>query len=291
MTSPMLTCEQFDALLPEYLEEALDRATHASMHAHMDGCARCSALVRDIETITHDARALPDLTPERDLWSGIEARLEPEVVPITSAESHGSSESHTAPEWRTARAGHASARTQHAPTGVRRFVPRVTAGWLAAAAALLMAATAGVTYQVTKHELGARPEAVALGGQEGEGGQKGEGLQQGERGQSGRATAGVPGGASSSSNIRAVANSPAEATYDHEIAELRASVEARRSELDPATVAIIERNLRVIDTAIAQSRAALAADPGSQFLHDQLNIALSQKVALLRKAALLPSHT
>ncbi|HET7566205.1 MAG TPA: zf-HC2 domain-containing protein [Gemmatimonadaceae bacterium] len=264
MTSPILTCEMFDVLLPDFLEGTLDDATRSAAEMHVERCDRCAALVRDVRHIAYDAGALPDLTPERDLWSGIEARLEPEVVPITSMESQASHTSH---------GPHAAAHTPHARTHVRRFVPRVTMGWLAAAALLLMAGTAGVTYQVTKHELGTAPQTVALGG---------------ERGPGGRTTAGVPGG---NSGIRTIAHSPAEATYDREIAELRASVEARRSELDPATVAIIERNLRVIDTAIAQSRAALAADPGSQFLHDQLNFALGQKVALLRRAALLPSHT
>lgn len=242
MTTPMLTCEMFDTLLPEYLEGTLDGVTREAADAHMQHCERCSAAVRDVETIVQEAHALPDLTPARDLWSGVEARLEPAIVPLASHAAHAS----------------------HAPRSARRFAPRFATGWLAAAVLLLMAATAGVTYQVTKSELGARAGTVANG------------------------TRTAPG---SATNIRAVANSTAEATYDHEIAELRASVEARRSELDPATVAIIERNLRVIDSAIAQSRAALAADPGSQFLHDQLNIALGQKVALLRKAALLPSHT
>ena len=64
-----------------------------------------------------------------------------------------------------------------------------------------------------------------------------------------------------------------------------------RSQLDPRTAAIIEANLKVIDDAIAQSKAALAQDPASRFLSNQLNSALDKKLELLRTAALLPNRT
>jgi hypothetical protein len=78
-------------------------------------------------------------------------------------------------------------------------------------------------------------------------------------------------------------------TYDSEITTLHRALEARRGQLNPATVAIIEQNLSVIDEAIRQSRAALAADPNSRLLNDQLDRTLAKKTILLRAAALLPS--
>jgi hypothetical protein len=84
---------------------------------------------------------------------------------------------------------------------------------------------------------------------------------------------------------------PAEVTYDREITRLRAIVQQRRSQLDPATVSIIERNLKVIDDAIAQCRSALAKDPASRFLMESLNNALETKLELMRTAAMLPSRT
>ena len=69
---------------------------------------------------------------------------------------------------------------------------------------------------------------------------------------------------------------------------MRRIVQQRRGELDPATVAVLERNMRLIDDAIAQSRAALARDPRSRFLGEQLERTLDQKLDLLRTAALLP---
>jgi len=84
---------------------------------------------------------------------------------------------------------------------------------------------------------------------------------------------------------------PVQQIYASEIAELDSIVRDRRSQLDTGTVAVIEKNLRIIDQAIAQSRAALARDPNSGFLHNQLNNALNQKIALLRTVALLPART
>ncbi|MEA2764258.1 MAG: hypothetical protein QOK07_662, partial [Gemmatimonadaceae bacterium] len=65
----------------------------------------------------------------------------------------------------------------------------------------------------------------------------------------------------------------------------------RKSQLDTSTIAIIEKNLQIIDAAIAQSRAALARDPASRLLGEQLTHALDKKVELLRTAALLPAST
>jgi len=84
---------------------------------------------------------------------------------------------------------------------------------------------------------------------------------------------------------------PEEAVYDEEIAVLRAALGQRRAELDSGTVAILERNIGVIDAAIRQSREALARDPRSPFLGEQLSRALDRKVHLLRTAAALPART
>jgi len=61
----------------------------------------------------------------------------------------------------------------------------------------------------------------------------------------------------------------------------------RRSELAPATVAVLERNLALIDAAIAESRAALAADPSNADLRALLWGAHRQKLELLERATRL----
>ena len=83
----------------------------------------------------------------------------------------------------------------------------------------------------------------------------------------------------------------AEPVYDREIEKLRHIVKTRRTQLDPKTITVLEQSIAVIDSAIAQSRAALAKDPASGFLATQLNHSLEKKVELLRTAALLPART
>lgn len=94
------------------------------------------------------------------------------------------------------------------------------------------------------------------------------------------------------SNVQPVARKQTtEATYAAEISALHAIVEQRTAQLDPHTRAVITHNLQVIDSAIAESRRALAQDPHSALLADQLDQVLSTKMELLRTVALLPSRT
>ena len=76
---------------------------------------------------------------------------------------------------------------------------------------------------------------------------------------------------------------------DREIAALEIIVTQFRSDLDPRTVSVLETNLKLIDTAIEESRAALAADPASRFLSAQFTRAYTSKLTLLRGAVTLPA--
>lgn len=57
-----------------------------------------------------------------------------------------------------------------------------------------------------------------------------------------------------------------------------------RSALDPATVQVLERNLAAIETAIADSRNALASDPGNAFLMEHLERMYRRKLIYLQDA-------
>jgi hypothetical protein len=57
---------------------------------------------------------------------------------------------------------------------------------------------------------------------------------------------------------------------------------ANQRALDPKTAATLEKNRGVIDQAIAETRAAVKADPGSVVARTALFEALKQKVALLQ---------
>ncbi|HEU0300447.1 MAG TPA: zf-HC2 domain-containing protein [Longimicrobium sp.] len=80
---------------------------------------------------------------------------------------------------------------------------------------------------------------------------------------------------------------PAEQEYEKAITELQAALQARRGQLAPQTVATVEANLRIIDQAIRESRAALAADPNRPELAEMLSDAYDTKLDVLRQAVSL----
>ena len=229
--TPELQCDAFDALLPDYLERSLDAANLAGVRMHLATCERCSTLVRDLDDIRARAAELPLLTPSRDLWPDIAARLPTPVVSLD--------------ERRQA----SLIRRRH---------------WLVngAAAAALVVATATATVigtNMMRHRTNVThtdnpPVDTTI--------------------------------------VKPVAEKvSATVTYEREIDALRTIIHDRRAQLDPKTVAVIERNLNVIDSAIVESRTALRKDPKSAFLADQLDHALDTKLTLLRTVALLPART
>ena len=88
-----------------------------------------------------------------------------------------------------------------------------------------------------------------------------------------------------------IARSPEDVVYDNEISTLSRIVRRQKSRLDPSTVSVIEKNLRTLDSAIAQIRAALEEDPNSSLIGGQESHALEMKVELLRRAAMLQFST
>ena len=73
-----------------------------------------------------------------------------------------------------------------------------------------------------------------------------------------------------------------QAEFDRASDELELTLATERERLRPETVALLERNLAVIDAAIAESRAALARDPANGELRRFFAAASRQKVELLR---------
>lgn len=72
--------------------------------------------------------------------------------------------------------------------------------------------------------------------------------------------------------------------YDATIAELQDILEHERSRLDPKTVQVVEKNLKIIDRAVSEARRAVAADPSSLYLREHLAQVMMQKMSLLRQA-------
>lgn len=236
-----MTCHEYDALLARDLEGELSPEERRSADAHLTDCGRCSALRAELVGIAAAARELPLMSPSRDLWDGIAARID---TPVLSLQPPA--------------VGNASG---------RRFR-------LFAAAAALVVATAGMTYVITLASVGRGASQTATTVPDETGPRFGDSA----------GNAGVVLAADAATRA-------ADAAFDREVVQLRALLEQRRPNLDSATVAILERNLQIIDRAIAESRAALEKDPGSVLLNRQLHNALGKKVQVLRTAALLPIET
>jgi predicted anti-sigma-YlaC factor YlaD len=86
-----------------------------------------------------------------------------------------------------------------------------------------------------------------------------------------------------------VSEAPADlaTSYDAAVVQLELILKESRSQLDTATVRIIEENLSIIDRAIAQAQRALAMDPASIYLQEHLAATKRQKLEFLRQAALM----
>jgi hypothetical protein len=76
-----------------------------------------------------------------------------------------------------------------------------------------------------------------------------------------------------------------EREYSVEVEELQRVLRQNRESLMPETVRILEENLRIIDSAIQEARAALANDPNSSTLGELLRSAYQRKLDLLKQAA------
>jgi hypothetical protein len=72
--------------------------------------------------------------------------------------------------------------------------------------------------------------------------------------------------------------------------QLRETVELRRDELTPETWSVVMENMTVIDDAIERIEAALSERPGDDRLNRQLTGAYRRQIALLQRAATLPSE-
>lgn len=73
-------------------------------------------------------------------------------------------------------------------------------------------------------------------------------------------------------------------SYERSAEELTVAFEARAARLDPATVEVLERSMRTIDSAITEARAALARDPASPAIRGYVEAVYRRKIDFLRRA-------
>ena len=98
-------------------------------------------------------------------------------------------------------------------------------------------------------------------------------------------SAGAPAGnATADDAVQSIADdlTAAERHYQSAIQKLETAVQNNDGSIAPELAAVLERNLPVIDQAIAESRSALKSEPQSAPARDSLFEALRQKVNLLQ---------
>jgi len=289
-----LDFDGFAAALADYLEGDAPDAVRAAVEAHAEDCAECGALLADLRAIPQEAASLPLLTPSRELWSGIAERIDVRVLamqrpaPLTVVQVRRF--------WM--RPAVAAAALVVVTAGITHLATRARYDRPSAAVASTSPVRSKARESVTEREPQVAAIATPAGPTSGGSGQEptlGQPGAQRDGGTPAVVASTEPTRRNAPGGTRLVGASgvmnETEPVYDREIAKLRTIVKSRHSQLDPATIAVLEQSIAVIDSAIAQSRSALAKDPASGFLANQLNHSLEKKVELLRTAAMLPART
>jgi len=212
----MTTSHPDGVTLSGFADGTLPPRERADVDAHLAACHECRGLVAELRRVQSAIRQLPPLEPPRDAWPRIERAL---------------------------RASGAYKRPSRWP-------------WLAAAAAIIVAALGGLTI-VDMWRRPATPISDASAGD-------------------------VPTAQSVEAELR-----QAEQHYQKAIAGLERIANAEKGSLDPQVAATLEKNLAVVDQAISESRAALKTQPTSEPAQASLLESFKAKIALLQDTVAL----
>jgi hypothetical protein len=295
-----MTHAQANERLDDFASGELPDIERRLLQRHLDECGECRAEVEAIQSLLSAASELPrGITPPVDLWAGIASRV---------AETRQEQSSVAAP-------------TPVIPLVAPRRGWQAPPRWAlqAAAAVVLMLASSGVTALLMRR--GAVPGGPAALGPvavtapsratSGSGvpgvpvtGSDSPSAATGAQPAASTQAVGAPATQYAPSSATLAANTtrrgsaatrpaeitalaafrPAERTYQRAVDDLVRVLESKRGEMAPETAATLERNLRIIDAAIAESRTALERDPNSRELTHLLTASYDAKVQLLRQA-------
>jgi anti-sigma factor RsiW len=219
-----MNCNDYRDAIAEFVDGGLDAAGQRALEQHVSECVACRALVADLKTIQATAFTLERHEPPTAAWQSIRARVAAET-----------------------RSGDRGRVLQWPRTG------RAWSVWAAAAAALVLAATAGI-YPLTRERAHQDDVAVAAPAEPGD----------------------------SIATVQAEFQA-AEAHYQKAIQGLEQIAKSESGDLDPQVAAVLQKNLQVIDQAIGESRAALQTQPSSADAQDSLFDAMRTKVAVLQQ--------
>ncbi len=242
-----MQCAAYSTSIQDLIDGTIGSIRRAELDRHLEVCAPCRALVADFQAVRDAAARLDPIDPPARVWLHVAGRLRQE--------------------------GRLSAPAV-APASTRYGVV------LALAAALILAVGLSVVLLLPQFR-GGDPAPIT----------------------SGAASPAADGNASADATVQGVEAEfrLAEQHYQNAIARLEQAAridqvaaasqnsgDARDQDvLDPQTAAMLQKNLQVIDSAIAESRAALRDEPQSAPARDSLFDALKRKVALLQDSIAL----
>ena len=220
--------------LNDYLDGELDARAQSEVVEHLGGCASCRVELDRLSELLAAAAQMPDaIEPRRDLWSGIDARIDTAGTVEIDA-------------WR----GRSRSR---GALWAHRYE-------LAAAATLLVLVASTGTFLLVRDEVGQAPIAA------------------------------VDSPSTTTSPVQLV-SVPGQADYVEAIHELDTLLREQEGQMDPQTAEVVRRNMAIIDAAIREAQAALAADPANGELNRAVSSAYKTKINLLRRAVELPART
>jgi len=227
--------------LNAYADGTASAAEAADVERHVASCASCRQTVDDLREILRAASDLDPREPPVRAWSRIERAIAIERgAPLEGARA-GDLAYAAAPSG----ASHASA--SRITTSRAAIV-----AWLAAAAAIVLAAVVGLRYAPVQ-----RQDSLSAA--------RGDGTAQAVE-----------------AELR-----QAEAHYENAIKGLEQIASAEQNTLDPRTAATLQKNLAVIDQAISESRAAVRSQPASEPAQQSLIENFKTKIGLLQDTVAL----
>ena len=210
--------------LNEFVDGTLEAHEALELESHLQTCPRCAGEVAGLRSVVKAAAALPGgIEPSRDLWPGVSAAL-----------------------------GGSGGATQMKPTPDSRASAWPSWGWLAAAAALVLAVGVAVTGSPWRGAGGAAPNGASR---------------------------------TPAPDLREAEEQFAQATR-----QLFAALEAANGSASPEIRALLKEHLRLVDQAIAETIAALERDPQNAHLGRMLTEMYARKMDLLQTTVRLPGR-
>jgi anti-sigma factor RsiW len=248
-----MACDQYADAIQDLVSGTLPAGAREVLERHLETCASCRDLSRDLERIRQLASTLPVMEPPAHVWARITEQLASEPGPDAGLHAR------LVRGWRERRSRVASwmpAWPLSAPT----------AGWLAAVGVAIVAVATTIVLLRTAgtNQIASVPQTPAAATEPAR-------LSTDTKGADNDLVQSV------ASELRL-----AEEHYEKAIAGLEQITKSDEGALDPQVAAVLQRNVAIVDQAIRDSRTALQSQPGSDVAQESLFEAFRRKVGLLQ---------